>query len=170
VLRISYGIIFHKIERKYNTISVIAYNTNGGRSSWPIWLNVRKKVRPFRRHIHLFNLAFSTNYNLSPMRYSLLAWSNSFCRQLVYCADGHGIGGCGNPPHPPLATPLMLIKSFVTVAVTTSYRNKNWELKLREGNNTDRKFWNQGSGTIQSQQRAKGCLQMRRHCAMKVLS
>jgi hypothetical protein len=27
----------------------------------------------------------------------------------------------------------MLIKSFVTVAVTTSYRNKNWELKLRRG-------------------------------------
>ena len=48
----------------------------------------------------------------------------------------------------------MLIKSFVTVAVTTSYRNKNWELKLRrEGNDTDSKFWNQGSGTIQSQQR-----------------
>jgi hypothetical protein len=41
----------------------------------------------------------------------------------------------------------MLIKSFVTVAVTTSYRNKNWELKLsREGNDTDSKFWNQGSG------------------------
>jgi hypothetical protein len=35
----------------------------------------------------------------------------------------------------------MLIKSFVTVAVTTSYGNKNWELKLsREGNDTDRKF------------------------------
>ena len=49
----------------------------------------------------------------------------------------------------------MLIKSFVTV--TTSYRNKNWESKLRrEGNDTDSKFWNQGSGTIQSQQRAKG--------------
>jgi hypothetical protein len=48
----------------------------------------------------------------------------------------------------------MLIKSFVTVAVTTSFRNKNWELKLRrEGNNTDSKFWNQGSGMIQSQQR-----------------
>jgi hypothetical protein len=50
----------------------------------------------------------------------------------------------------------MLIKSFVTVtvAVTTSYINKNWELKLRrEGNDTDSKFWNQGSGTIQSQQR-----------------
>ena len=25
----------------------------------------------------------------------------------------------------------MLIKSFVTVTVTTSYRNKNWESKLR---------------------------------------
>ena len=51
----------------------------------------------------------------------------------------------------------MLIKSFVTVAVSTFYRNKNWELKLRrEGNDTDSKFWNQGSGTIQSQQRAKG--------------
>ena len=49
----------------------------------------------------------------------------------------------------------MLIKSFVTVAVSTSYRNKNWELKLREGNDTDGKFWNQGSGTIQSQQRGK---------------
>jgi hypothetical protein len=50
----------------------------------------------------------------------------------------------------------MLIKSFVTVAVTTSYRNKNWELKLRrEGNNTDSKFWNQGSGMIQSQQMVK---------------
>ena len=49
----------------------------------------------------------------------------------------------------------MLIKSFVTV--TTSYRNKNWESKLRtEGNDTDSKFWNQGSVTIQSQQRAKG--------------
>ena len=48
----------------------------------------------------------------------------------------------------------MLIKSFVTVAVTTSYRNKNWEMKLRrEGNDTDSKFWNQRSGTIQSQQR-----------------
>ena len=50
----------------------------------------------------------------------------------------------------------MLIKSLVTVAVTvtTSYRNKNWELKLRrEGNNMDSKFWNQGSGTVQSQQR-----------------
>jgi hypothetical protein len=36
----------------------------------------------------------------------------------------------------------MLIKSFVTV--TTSYRNKNWESKLRmEGNDTDSKFWNQ---------------------------
>jgi hypothetical protein len=34
----------------------------------------------------------------------------------------------------------MLIKSFVPVAVTTSYRNKNWELKLREGNDTDSKF------------------------------
>jgi hypothetical protein len=32
----------------------------------------------------------------------------------------------------------MLIKSFVTVAVTSSYRNKNWELKLRrEGNDMD---------------------------------
>ena len=51
----------------------------------------------------------------------------------------------------------MLIKSFVTVALTTSYGNKNWELKLsREGNDTDCKLWNQGSGTIQSQQRAKG--------------
>jgi hypothetical protein len=50
----------------------------------------------------------------------------------------------------------MLIKSFVTV--TTSYRNRNWESKLRrEGNDTDSKFWNQGSriSTIQSQQRAK---------------
>jgi hypothetical protein len=70
----------------------------------------------------------------------------------------------------------MLIKSFVTVtvAVTTSYGNKNWELKLsREGNDTDSKLWNQDSGTIQSQQRAKGveqgCLQMRLHSAMKVL-
>ena len=46
----------------------------------------------------------------------------------------------------------MLIKSFVTV--TTSYRNKNWELKLStEGNDMDSKFWNQGSVTIQ---RAKG--------------
>ena len=46
----------------------------------------------------------------------------------------------------------MLIKSFVTVtvAVTTSYRNKNWELKLREGKDIDSTFWNQGSGTIQS--------------------
>ena len=35
----------------------------------------------------------------------------------------------------------MLIKSFVTVAVTTSFRNKNWESK---GNDTDSKFWNQG--------------------------
>jgi hypothetical protein len=51
----------------------------------------------------------------------------------------------------------MLIKSFVTVTVTTSYRNKNWKSKLRkEGNDTDSKFWNQGSGTIQTQQRAKG--------------
>ena len=33
---------------------------------------------------------------------------------------------------------VMLIKSFVTVAVTSSYRNKNWELKLRrEGNDMD---------------------------------
>ena len=49
----------------------------------------------------------------------------------------------------------MLIKSFVTV--TTSYRNKNWESKLRtEGNDTDSKFGNQGRVTIQSQQRAKG--------------
>jgi hypothetical protein len=49
----------------------------------------------------------------------------------------------------------MLVKSFVTVA--TSYRNKNWESKLRtEGNDMDSKFWNQGSVTIQSQQRAKG--------------
>ena len=63
----------------------------------------------------------------------------------------------------------MLIKSFVTVAVTTSYRNKNWELKLREGKDTDSKFWNQGSGTIQSQQRGK-TLQMRLHSAIKVLS
>ena len=63
----------------------------------------------------------------------------------------------------------MLIKSFVTVAVSTSYRNKNWELKLREGNDTDSKFWNQGSGTIQSQQRGK-TLQMRLHSAVKVLS
>ena len=50
----------------------------------------------------------------------------------------------------------MLIKSFVTIAVTTSYRNKNWELKLRRGggggDDTESKFWNQGSGTIQSQQ------------------
>jgi hypothetical protein len=39
----------------------------------------------------------------------------------------------------------MLIKSFVTVTVTTSYRNKNWESKLRrEGNDKDSKFWNQG--------------------------
>jgi hypothetical protein len=51
----------------------------------------------------------------------------------------------------------MLIKSFVTVTVTTSYRNKNWESKLRrEGNDKDSKFWNQGGCTIQSQQRAKG--------------
>jgi hypothetical protein len=43
------------------------------------------------------------------------------------------------------------MKSFVTVAVTTSYRNKNWELKLRrEGNDMDSKFWNQGSGMIDS--------------------
>jgi hypothetical protein len=48
---------------------------------------------------------FSTN-NLSSIRYCLLAWSNSFCRQLIYCADGHGIGGVRHPPHPPLATPL----------------------------------------------------------------
>ena len=46
----------------------------------------------------------------------------------------------------------MLIKSFVTV--TTSYKNKIWESKLMtEGNDTDSKFC---SGTIQSQQRAKG--------------
>ena len=46
---------------------------------------------------------------------------------------------------------VMLMKSFVTVAVTTSYRNRNWELKIRrEGNDTDSKFWNQGSGMINS--------------------
>jgi hypothetical protein len=49
----------------------------------------------------------------------------------------------------------MLIKSFVTV--TTSYRNTNWESKLRrEGNDTDSKFWNQSSSKIQSIERAKG--------------
>ena len=63
----------------------------------------------------------------------------------------------------------MLIKSFVTVVVTTSYRNKNWELKLREGNDTDSEFWNQCSGMIQSQQRGK-TLQMRLHSAIKVPS
>jgi hypothetical protein len=43
------------------------------------------------------------------------------------------------------------MKSFVTVAVTTSYRNINWELKLRrEVNDMDSKFWNQGSGMINS--------------------
>jgi hypothetical protein len=39
----------------------------------------------------------------------------------------------------------MLIKSFVTVAVSTFYRNKNWELKLRrEGNDTDSKILEPG--------------------------
>jgi hypothetical protein len=102
--------ISHFAEKKRSWNQALI-RTARGRSSWPIWLNVRKKVRPFSRHIHLFDPAFSTNYNLSPMRYSLLAWSNSFCRQLVYCADGHGIGGVRPPPPPPppLATPLYWI-------------------------------------------------------------
>ena len=69
----------------------------------------------------------------------------------------------------------MLIKSFVTVTVTTSYRNKNWESKLRrQGNEGIANFGTRAVVRYKANKGPKeveqGCLQMRLHSAIKVLS
>jgi hypothetical protein len=66
----------------------------------------------------------------------------------------------------------MLIKSFVTV--TTSYRNKNWESKLRrQGNEGIANFGTRAVVRYKANKGPKGveqgCLQMRLHSAIKVL-
>ena len=106
VLRISYGIIFHKIARKYNTIkqriSVI--------SSWPIWLNVWKRAE-LSVDISIFSISHflqifykqSLSNQVLPIGLIqfILPTTDLLCRR-----TRHWGGGGAAPPHPPLATPL----------------------------------------------------------------